>query len=211
MSITELLLYKSSSPVPHKAGVTFDGTNVLVDDWINSWDDQLPLLDIGCGNCNNVKKAAEAGAQVCAGEMSHETVQLLTREHHGQPNISFHYIQLPDQISFSDNSFSGILCSEVFHFLTHDEVTTSVQEIFRILKPGGTLVITCGSEELEVLKCINYSRMQHEKRETAPDYLHFIPDIFELFQQTLPIYRYPESAVREALNFYRSMLPHRPL
>ncbi|CAM3604541.1 class I SAM-dependent methyltransferase [Parendozoicomonas haliclonae] len=208
MNIQDLLVYRSSSPVKHQAGMAFDGTNVLLDHWIASWDTKKPLLDIGCGNCNNAIAAAQQGAKVLAGEMSHQTIASLEQEHGHENNLSFHYVKLPDEVPFMEESISGVLCSEVLHFLTHDEVLGTLSEVHRILKPEGTMVVCCGSEDAKALQKTGFVEAQEKKREKEPDHLHHIDDILSLMEKGLRSYKLPADDIQEGIEFYRSLMPH---
>ena len=107
-----------------------------------------PLLDVGCGDCTNAYQVLEAGITVCATESEEDSVKALTEAHKEKNNIKFHYLHFPDQVPFEDNSFSGILCSEVFQFLDHSEVTASVWELYCLLVLGGRAILTCVSDDV---------------------------------------------------------------
>ena len=143
---------KQFEPLSHQRGYAYHVINPLLDYWLTSWDHSHPLLDIGCGDCTNVYRALEAGINtVCATESERESIKTLTEAHKDKKNISFHYLHFPDHVPFEDNSFSGILCSEVFHFLDHSEVIASVWELYRLLIPGGRVILTCSSEDVLAL------------------------------------------------------------
>ncbi len=144
-------LNQSFAPLDQRIGFTFNAVNVLADTWINCWDGQHPLLDIGCGNCMNSRQAAAAGANVVATELNQSVIPQLEQENK-ELNIQFSYLHLPDNVPFKNYSFSGILCSEVFHFLDHDEVLSTIKQLFDLLISGGKALITCASEELALLQ-----------------------------------------------------------
>lgn len=109
---------KQFEPLSHQRGYAYHVINPMLDYWLESWYSTHPLLDVGCGSCTNAYQATEAGITVYATESERESVKALTKTHKDKMNISFHYLHFPDHVPFEDNSFSGILCSEVLHFWT---------------------------------------------------------------------------------------------
>ncbi len=168
------------TPVGHVGGgVTFAGTNVLIDKWIQCWDHKHPLLDIGCGNCNNSNKALDSGAHVFATEMNTQTLITLKKEYSSKPNISFYPLKLPGSVPFDDASFSGILCSEVFHFLNHVELIASAWELHRLLISGGKIILTCCSEDENSFSSDFLRTMRRKQRQHRPAYFETIGNIIE--------------------------------
>ena len=59
-----------------------------------------------------------------------------------------------------DSSFSGILGSEVFHFLDHSEIFAFVWELYRLLTPGGKVILTCVSEDILFFQKVGLEEMK---------------------------------------------------
>ena len=172
----------------HRRGYAYHVVNPLLDYWLGSWNSVHPLLDIGCGDCTNSIKALERGITVCATESEQESVKALTETHKDKKNISFHYLHLPDQVSFEDCSFSGILCSEVFHFLDHPEVIASVWELYRLLIPGGKVILTCACEDELAFQKVGLKKMKIEQRKKFPlklDAVHNFHDFLKRGQSLM--------------------------
>ncbi|WP_281645847.1 class I SAM-dependent methyltransferase [Parendozoicomonas sp. Alg238-R29] len=186
------------NPVAHVGGVTFEGVNVLVEDWIQCWDSEHPLLDIGCGNCKNTIQALDAGARVYATELSIDTVNALILQYSLRPELSFHHLSLPENIPFNDCTFSGILCSEVFHFLNHAELIATVWELHRLLISGGKAVITCCSENAKFLEPIDLKEQRAKQRQKRPDYFTPIENILEIEREIFAVV----PPTQEALDIY---------
>ncbi|MTI13423.1 class I SAM-dependent methyltransferase [Sansalvadorimonas verongulae] len=193
-------------PVSHTGGVTFDGTNVLVDDWIQCWDGSHPLLDIGCGNCNNAMKALESHARVCATEITIDTIHSLIAQFSLHPKLSFHHLVLPEFVPFDDSTFSGILCSEVFHFLNHAEVVATVWELHRLLISGGKAAITCSCEDLKIFQNTGLKELRAQQRIQRPDYLTPIDDMLG-FERKLMEMEPPTQDMLDMYELHKKTMP----
>lgn len=103
---------------------------------INHFDS---ILDCGCGDGLYLKIIRElSGAAVCGFDLSGESLMLArgyTRDA-GVPLVQGGIGSLP----YRDNSFSKIFSTEVLEHVEDD--LGALKEIFRILKPGGRLIIT---------------------------------------------------------------------
>ena len=177
-------LFKALS---HRRGYAYQNINPLLKYWLESWNKSHPLLDIGCGDCTNARQAFEAGITVYATESEQECVKTLTEAYKDNKSISFHYLHFPDHVPFEDNSFSGILCSEVLHFLDHWEIIASVWELYRLLIPGGRVVITCASEDVEALQAIDFKQMKTEQRQKSPMRLEAIHNILDFLKKAVEL------------------------
>ncbi|MET4695902.1 class I SAM-dependent methyltransferase [Endozoicomonas lisbonensis] len=191
----------------HPAGVAFSVTNPLIDHWLSSWNTTNPLLDIGCGNCHNSLIAVNSGARVYATEIDEGSLQLLQQEHHDKANqLSFHQAKLPDDIPLPDNYFSGILCSEVFHFLNHEETLASIHQLRRLLIPGGKVVLTCACEESQAFKPVNLKGIKESQRQKHPDRLDPVDDFLNLIDQAISHFE-PDHEAWELRDLARSIMP----
>ena len=123
-------------------GYTF-GLNTYWQEWVNAYDGLHPLADIGAAYGTNTIPALER-ARVVAMDIEVRHLEGLRertparRLHH----LETGYGRLPDGLDWAEASFSGILVSEVLHFLSPDEVPHALQELHRLLVPGGRLVLT---------------------------------------------------------------------
>lgn len=171
-----------AEPLSHKRGFSFH-VNPLLNYWLESWDNCHPLLDIGCGNCVNAYQALERGITIFATESEQDPLKTLIETHKDKKKITFHYLHFPDQVHFEDSSFSGILCSEVFHFLDHSEVIASVWELYRLLIPGGKVILTCVSEDIQFLQKLGLKEMKVKQRTRFPLRLDAIPNVFDYIKR----------------------------
>ena len=202
---------KQFEPLSHRRGFAFKSVNPLLSYWLESWNNSHPLLDIGCGDCTNARQALEAGITVYATESEQESVEALAKAYKDKKKISFHHLHFPDCVHFEDNSFSGILCSEVFHFLDHSEVIASVWELYRLLIPGGRVVVTCASENMQAFQKIGLKKMKTEERRKSPlklsavhNFFNFIKKAAELdgSQLALELYEHHKIATKSYFNYF---------
>ena len=88
------------------------------------------LLDAGAGECSY--KGFFSGVRYLAVDAAV-----------GNPTWNYHNldcISMLDRLAFQDESFGAVLCTQTLEHLEWPR--ESVQELFRILKPGGTLYLT---------------------------------------------------------------------
>lgn len=92
------------------------------------------LLEIGCGTGLFTQKVYEAThADIIATDISEDLLEVARKQH---PNIEFRVADAMD-LDFPDNTFDGVYGSSIIH---HLDMKKSMQEIWRVLKPGGRTV-----------------------------------------------------------------------
>jgi len=104
--------------------------------------DGLRVLEIGCGTGNvttRVKRAAP-GADVIGSDPDPLALGRAQRKARGMTGIRFEraYAQ---ELPFADGEFDRVLSSMMLHHLDDDVKVCAAAEIYRILRPGGTLHI----------------------------------------------------------------------
>lgn len=96
------------------------------------------VLDLGCGSGYGSSTIAEYAAQVEAVDVSEEAVAYAS-EHYPKDNLHFSTIDPDAKLPFKNEEFDTIISFQVIeHVPDHDHY---LQEAFRVLKPGGTLLI----------------------------------------------------------------------
>ncbi|GAB3527354.1 hypothetical protein GCM10027443_03810 [Pontibacter brevis] len=129
----------------------------------------MKLFDAGCGAGRNIQYLLQAGVKVYGADVSEEAIRQagalakqLTGEEPGKDFIVSDLAALP----FPHAYFDVVLCSAVLHFARDERHFRSmVQELWRVLKPGGMLFsrlsTTIGMEgKLEQVSERNY-QMPH--------------------------------------------------
>jgi 2-polyprenyl-3-methyl-5-hydroxy-6-metoxy-1,4-benzoquinol methylase len=117
------------------------------------------LVDIGCGNGDFIHLAQKHGWSVGGAEISTHAVEFATSER-GLNVIKSNLEELP----FESSSFDVVTILDVLEHLRDPRKTLT--EIFRILKPGGLIVIRVPNTPFQFLKA-RLQRLRHGSRFTT--------------------------------------------
>ncbi len=102
------------------------------------------VLDVGCGTgelTREAKRAAGESGSVFGIDASPEMIDVARQNAtHEKLNIEFR-LEPIEHLSFADNTFDAVLSSLMMHHLPDDLKRAGLQEIYRVLKPGGRVVI----------------------------------------------------------------------
>jgi SAM-dependent methyltransferase len=97
----------------------------------------MQILELGCGTGYLTKKLAGTGASVTAIDISPDLLKV-ARAECVDSNVNF-MIENAYAMAFPDESFDSVTGSSVLH---HLDVPRALAEIWRVLRPGGTLYFT---------------------------------------------------------------------
>ena len=182
-------------------GFTFSQPASYIEYWLNGWQGGKPLLDLGCGHGVNTLEALKHGARVVA-------VDIDTPPLAPHPSLTCEIARLPDEILFAENSFSGILCAEVFHFLSNEQIQPAIKTLYSLLQDGGYLVITCASCEVAVLKETGLEQKTKSAWQKNPDHFHGQNDYIDLLEQAAHFFNQPE-ITDSIIESHRQNIPDR--
>jgi ubiquinone/menaquinone biosynthesis C-methylase UbiE len=101
------------------------------------------ILDVGCGVGTFAFHAAKAGAITTGIDYSSESInaaRTLT-ERFGLKDSTAFVVGSALALPFADASFDKIVSADFIEHITHDEKRQLLKELFRVLKPGGRIVI----------------------------------------------------------------------
>jgi SAM-dependent methyltransferase len=97
----------------------------------------MTVLELGCGTGTFTRELARSGADVVAIDVSPELLEI-ARANHSAPNVHYQ-TENAYALSYRDAAFDSVVGSSVLH---HLEVEEALRNIYRVLKPGGTIFFT---------------------------------------------------------------------
>lgn len=97
------------------------------------------VLDIGCGPGITVNHLVGQGCRFHGVDLSEEMIDECRREFGHLPSTCFSVGRV-ERIEYPNGFFDAVICMGVLEYLEDD--TPAVQEMARVLKPGGTLIVT---------------------------------------------------------------------
>lgn len=109
------------------------------------------ILEFGCNIGATAIVAARLGHKVQAVDTDETNVELgiLNAEQYGVGNnIEFSQITQNGHLSYEDGFFEVIICNSVLEYVDGDDLERTIAELDRLLKPGGTVIITGTSNRL---------------------------------------------------------------
>jgi SAM-dependent methyltransferase len=98
---------------------------------------EMTVLELGCGTGYFTRELARSGADIVAIDVSPELLEI-ARTNCSAPNVRYE-IQNAYALTYSNATFDSVVGSSVLH---HLEIEEAVREIYRALKPGGTIYFT---------------------------------------------------------------------
>jgi len=97
----------------------------------------MKILELGCGTGSFTGELARSGADITAVDVSPELLEI-ARANWSAPNVRYE-IQNAYALTYSDATFDSIVGSSILH---HLEIEEALREIYRVLKPNGTIYFT---------------------------------------------------------------------
>ena len=97
------------------------------------------VLDVGCGNGYVLSKYASEGAEVFGVDVTEAAIEL-TQKRFKHLNLNGDFREADAQsLPFPENTFDCVCSMGVLHHVPNTQ--KAVDEIFRVLKPGGRLIV----------------------------------------------------------------------
>jgi ubiquinone/menaquinone biosynthesis C-methylase UbiE len=100
--------------------------------------DRRPVWDFGCGCGETSRYLRKLGMEISGLDLSEKMLREARAKH---PRINFRRGNILD-LKFKDNSIAGIVAFYAIVHFTKDQVRKALGEMFRVLVPGGLLLIT---------------------------------------------------------------------
>lgn len=101
------------------------------------------VIEIGFGD-GYLLSLLQKRYQTFGADISQEIIDNVAKK---MPKVSFRRIDVGGGLPFSDNSFDGLIASEVLEHMTDAELSKCTEEICRVLKKGGIAILTFPAEE----------------------------------------------------------------
>ena len=107
--------------------------------------DARRVLDLGCGNGGQSIYLARMGYEVYGIDVSEEAIKL-ARDYASQEQLDVTFLtQGCEQLSFEPDFFDAVICHGVLDHVPMETAIDSVQEIQRVLRPGGLSLVSLAS------------------------------------------------------------------
>ncbi len=133
------------------------------------------LVDLGCGPGYFLDELLRAGLACKAVDFSAEAVDQVRRRFAGHPGFLGGMVGSLDHLPLENGVASAVFLIEVLEHLAPELAATALEEIQRVLQPGGSLIITVPNEEdldESAVACPDcgcvFHRMQHLQSFTRP-------------------------------------------
>lgn len=141
------------------------------------------ILDVGCGTGTLLLLARRRSKSLLAigldGDMN--VLKIARSKAHRQVAQLALVQALCFGIPFADNAFDHVLSSLMLHHLTRSEKVRTLQEVFRVLRPGGELhVADWGRPHNPLMRVLAFSiRLGDSFARTADNVKGFLPVLFQ--------------------------------
>lgn len=108
------------------------------------------VLEFGCNIGATSIVLAHYGALVTAVDISPECLKMarLNTRRYGKTGIRFQKVHEGDRLPFADGEFDIVTCNSVLEYVRPELLTGVQQELNRVLKPGGLLLVFGTSNRL---------------------------------------------------------------
>jgi ubiquinone/menaquinone biosynthesis C-methylase UbiE len=97
----------------------------------------MTVLELGCGTGYFTRELACSGADIIAIDVSPELLEI-ARADCPAPNVRYQ-IQNACALTYPDGTFDSVVGSSILH---HLEIEEALREVYRVLKPDGTIYFT---------------------------------------------------------------------
>ncbi len=105
------------------------------------------VLDFGCGPGHLVRKLLRAGIQAEGADFSETSVEALNKAADGDRKFGGAHLIASIPTSLPSDTFSTVFFVETIEHLLDGDLSTTITELFRIVRPGGYVVVTTPNEE----------------------------------------------------------------
>ena len=116
--------------------------DLWLDEYIDLFDEDKEILDLGCGIGADTLYLLEKGYKVLSTDFSNEALQSIKNN---IPNSKTMYLDMRDNFPFEENSYSIIVADLSLHYFDNETTIHIMNEIKRILSNNGILLARVAS------------------------------------------------------------------
>lgn len=99
------------------------------------------ILDVGCGSGIYMDIIANMGGQVSGQDISPSAVDEIFKNLKEKGFNAYIKVGNATELLFDDNYFDGVIAADFFEHINREDKIQVMSQIYRVLKPGGILVI----------------------------------------------------------------------
>ncbi len=126
----------------------YERKQIKYDDWLSLFERAItecdtPIIDLGCGSGNDTLYLIERGKTVIPCDYSKSAIQNIQKNF---PEVArTECFDMTRGLPFEDNFTSVIICDLSLHYFTEEVTFQILEELKRVLKPDGILIIRVNS------------------------------------------------------------------
>lgn len=120
------------------ASPTYNQMIINIISYLNP-EKNIKILDAGCGTGYLSAKLSEIGCDVYSVDYSKNALNILSKRING---AKAYHADLSKKLFFNDNMFDEIVCVNALYAIGTQSINSVTAEFYRILKKGGTIVVT---------------------------------------------------------------------
>lgn len=136
------------------------------------------VLDLGSGTGNfSIAISRENHYNVVSLDSSREGLTLHKKK---DPNANTRLHDIRTKLPYNDNSFGNVVSNNTLYLIDPGERQKIVNEVFRILKPGGTFIVS------NILKSFNPMRIYWTHIKQLAESIGWLRTLFEMTRYIIP-------------------------
>lgn len=126
----------------------YSSATVRSDDWLSKYKQLIescntPILDLGCGNGNNVKSLVDLKKNVIACDFSENAIKYLKKNF---PEVyDTKVFNMIEGIPFNNESFDLIVADLSLHYFKEFDTKILINELYRVMKRDSYLLLRVNS------------------------------------------------------------------